>query len=252
MGTRLSEETGLRPKPMIEIGDRPVLWHIMQWYASFGFYEFVICCGYKGHMIKDYFVHYHTYQSDSTFYLQDGSVKTLKNRVEPWKVTLANTGLHTLTAGRILKIREYTNGEPFFLTYGDGVADVDIHALLAFHKEHGKTVTMSTTKPEGRFGAIKINPETKAVESFKEKARRDQSLVNMGFMVMEPKIFDYLGNGTQMLEAEPFEKLAQAGELAAYEHDGFWSPMDTMRDKEYLEKIWEQGDAPWKAGHHEH
>lgn len=247
MGTRFSEETGLRPKPMIEIGDKPILWHIMQWYASFGFYEFVVCCGYKGHMIKDYFVHYHTYQSDSTFRLKEEKVETLKTKVEPWKVTLANTGLHTLTAGRILKIKEYTDGQPFFLTYGDGVADVDLNALLQFHREHGKIVTISTTKPEGRFGAIKINKDTKVVESFKEKARKDQSWVNMGFMVMEPEVFDYLGDGSQMLEAEPFEKLARAGELAAFQHNGFWSPMDTVRDKEHLEQIWKQGTAPWRA-----
>ena len=247
MGTRMGEETELRPKPMVEIGDKPILWHIMQWYASFGFQEFIICCGYKGHIIKDYFVHYNTYRSDTAFHLKDGKVQTLKTQVEPWRVTLVNTGLYTLTAGRVLRIREYTEGKPFLLTYGDGVADVDLNALLKFHKEHGRIVTISTTKPEGRFGAIKINQDTKAVESFKEKARRDQSWVNMGFMVMEPEVFDHLGDGSQMLEAEPFERLAKAGELAAYQHDGFWSPMDTVRDKEYLEKLWDRGQAPWKV-----
>lgn len=246
MGTRISEESHAKPKPMIEIGDRPILWHIMKWYASFGFYEFVICCGYKGHMIKDYFINYRDYQGDGRFDLGADKTRFEKNIQEPWKVTLANTGLRTLTAGRLLKVREYLGDEPFMLTYGDGVADVDLRALLAYHKKAGKLVTISTTQPEGRFGAIQID-EDGLVRKFKEKARKDQSFVNIGFMVMQPGVFSYLGDGSEMLEAGPFEKLAAAGEMAAYSHEGFWSPMDTMRDKEYLEKLWMREEAPWRT-----
>ncbi|MCI8946213.1 MAG: glucose-1-phosphate cytidylyltransferase [Lachnospiraceae bacterium] len=245
MGTRLSEETQLRPKPMIEIGNRPILWHIMSTYSHYGMDEFIICCGYKGHMIKDYFVHYYMYQSDVTFSVKDRVRTEHKNTAEQWKVTLADTGLHTLTAGRILKIRKYLEGEDtFLLTYGDGVADVDIRELLAFHNSHGKIATISTTQPEGRFGAIKISAEGQ-VESFKEKARRDQSWVNIGYMVFHRKVFDYLGDGSEMLEATPFERLAADGEMMAYRHPGFWSPMDTIRDRAYLEGLWESGQAPW-------
>lgn len=247
MGTRISEESQLRPKPMIEIGGRPILWHIMKWYASFGFYEFIVCCGYKGHMIKDYFMNYNQYRSDSVYHLQDESVRELQGGQEPWKVTLADTGLKTLTAGRILRAREYIGEEPFLLTYGDGVSDVNIEELLAFHKRGGRIATITTTRPEGRFGAIKIEQETGRVENFKEKARKDQSWVNAGFMVMEPAVFDYLGDGSEMLEDSPFERLARDGQMDAYRHEGFWSPMDTMRDKAYLEKLWNSGRAPWQT-----
>lgn len=247
MGSRFSEETFVRPKPMIEIGNKPILWHIMNIYSAGGQSEFIICCGYKGHMIKDYFVHYYMYQSDVTFSVKDRQKTEHKNFAERWTVTLADTGLHTLTAGRVLKIRDYIgDDEEFMLTYGDGVADVDIHALLKFHREHGRIATISTTRPEGRFGAVKID-ESGHVESFKEKARKDQSWVNIGFMVMNRKIFSYLGDGSEMLEAAPFEKLAADGEMMAYRHPGFWSPMDTIRDKEYLEELWEGGNASWKV-----
>lgn len=246
MGTRISEESHYKPKPMIEIGERPILWHIMKWYASFGFQEFIICCGYKGHIIKDYFVHYYNYQGDGVFDLETGEEHSLICQKELWKVTLVNTGLKTLTAGRLLKVREYIGNEPFMLTYGDGVADVDISRLLDCHRKSGKVVTITTTQPEGRFGAVQID-EAGSVRGFKEKARKDQSFVNAGFMVMEPSVFEYLGDGSEMLEASPFEKLAAAGLMNSYRHDGFWSPMDTIHDREYLEMLWKGGMAPWKA-----
>lgn len=245
-GTRISEESQLRPKPMIEIGGRPILWHIMKIYSYYGFREFIICCGYKGQMIKKYFINYYMYQSDSTFLLSDGGGSMYQDHVEPWQVTLANTGLHTLTAGRILQIKDYIKDEEFLLTYGDGVADVDIRKLVAYHHKCGKLATITATQPAGRFGALKINQETKQVTGFKEKAKADQAWVNAGFMVLNRGVFDYLGDGSQMLEAGPLERIAGKGEMAAYLHEGFWSPMDTLRDKEYLEGLWQTGNAPWK------
>lgn len=247
-GTRISEESVLRPKPMIEIGGMPILWHIMKIYSFFGFHEFIICCGYKGQMIKDYFIHYYMHQSDSTFSLTDQAVTVHENHAEPWKVTLANTGLHTLTAGRILKVKDYIDDDEFLLTYGDGVSDVNIHKLIEFHHANGRIATITTTQPPGRFGALKIDHVTNQVKGFKEKARADQAWVNAGFMVLNRKIFDYLGDGSEMLEEGPLEAVARDGEMTAYKHDGFWSPMDTMRDKEYLEELWESGKAPWKLG----
>lgn len=247
MGTRISEESQLRPKPMIEIGGKPILWHIMKLYSYYGYNEFIICCGYKGQMIKEYFIHYYVNQSDSTFLLQNRETVVHEVFAEPWKVTLANTGLRTLTAGRVLKIRDYIGeDEEFFLTYGDGVSDVDLSALLRFHHEHGKTVTITTTQPLGRFGALKIDGQNQVI-GFKEKARVDSAWVNAGFMVLNRRVFDYLGDGSEMLEAGPFEKIAGDGEMAAYKHDGFWSPMDTLRDKNYLERLWTIGQAPWKV-----
>lgn len=246
-GTRISEESVLKPKPMIEIGGMPILWHIMKTYSYYGFHEFIICCGYKGQMIKDYFIHYHLHHSDNTFSLADQAVTVHESHAEPWKVTLANTGLNTLTAGRILKVKDYIDGDEFMLTYGDGVSDVDISKLIEFHHANGKTATITTTQPPGRFGAIKIDKGTNQVISFKEKARVDQAWVNAGFMVFNRKIFDYLGDGSKMLEAGPLEAVAQAGEMTAYKHEGFWSPMDTMRDKEYLEELWKTEKAPWKV-----
>ena len=247
MGTRISEESQLRPKPMIEIGGKPILWHIMKLYSYYGYNEFIVCCGYKGQMIKEYFIHYYVNQSDSTFLLQNKEVVVHEVFAEPWRVTLANTGLHTLTAGRVLKIRDYIGeDEEFFLTYGDGVSDVDIPALLNFHHEHGKAATITTTQPSGRFGALKIDGQNQ-VMGFKEKARADSAWVNAGFMVLNRRVFDYLGDGSEMLEAGPFEKIAGDGEMAAYKHGGFWSPMDTLRDKNYLEELWDTEQAPWKV-----
>ncbi len=246
-GTRISEESILKPKPMIEIGGMPIIWHIMKIYSFYHFNEFIICCGYKGQMIKEYFIHYYTYRSDSTFSLADQEVTLHENYVEPWKVTLVNTGLNTLTAGRILKIKDYIEDDEFMLTYGDGVSDVNIDSLLNFHHQNGKIATITTTQPAGRFGALKIDPDTNQVKGFKEKARSDSAWVNAGFMVLNRKIFDYLGEGNEMLEAGPLETVAGEGEMMAYKHGGFWSPMDTMRDKEYLENLWESGQAPWKV-----
>ncbi len=246
-GTRISEESILKPKPMIEIGGMPIIWHIMKLYSFYHFNEFIICCGYKGQMIKEYFIHYYTYRSDSTFSLADQEVTLHENHVEPWKVTLVNTGLNTLTAGRILRVKNYIEDDEFMLTYGDGVSDVNIDSLLNFHHRSGKIATITTTQPAGRFGALKIDPDTNQVKGFKEKARSDSAWVNAGFMVLNRKIFDYLGEGNEMLEAGPLEAVASGGEMMAYKHEGFWSPMDTMRDKEYLEALWENGQAPWKV-----
>lgn len=249
MGTRFGEETGLRPKPMIEVGGKPILWHIMKIYASYGITEFVVCCGYKGPMIKEFFMNYYIYQADAKFCLKNGitEVSASQCTAEPWKVTLANTGLETLTAGRILRIKEYVDNEPFLLTYGDGVGDVDINALIEFHYSHDKIVTISTTRPEGRFGVVKMDETSGQIQCFKEKARRDQGWVNIGFMMCNPEIFEYLGDGSQMLEEGPFEMLAAENQMMAYKHEGFWSPMDNTRDRDYLEKLWESGRAPWKT-----
>lgn len=246
-GTRIGEESQFRPKPMVEVGGRPILWHIMKWYSGFGFHEFILCCGYKGHMIKQYFVNYYSRFSDVSINLHSGEKEVLTSKIEPWKVTLINTGLNTLTAGRILKIREYVKGEEFLFTYGDGVSDVNIRELIECHRRHGRTATITVTKPDGRFGAVKIDEPSECILNFKEKARSDQSWVNAGFGVFTPDIFDYLGDGTDMLEGRPFELLAEKQEMTAYRHQGFWSPMDTLRDKEYLEKLWYSGKAPWKA-----
>lgn len=246
-GTRISEESRLRPKPMVEIGGRPILWHIMRWYASFGFTEFIVCCGYKGHMIKEYFVNYYQHNSQLEFRLKDGDVQVLRDSSEPWKVTLVDTGLETLTAGRILRARKYIGEEPFLLTYGDGVSDVNIRELIRFHEEQKKVVTISTTQPIGRFGALRLDEKTNQVLGFKEKAREHQAWVNIGFMVMEPVVYEYLGDGSTMLETMPFETLAAEGQMAAYRHNGFWSPMDTVHDREYLEQLWNRGEAAWKV-----
>lgn len=246
-GTRISEESRLRPKPMVEIGGKPILWHIMRQYASYGFTEFIVCCGYKGHMIKEYFVNYYQHNSQLEIRLKDGNVQVLRGSSEPWKVTLVDTGLETLTAGRILKARKYIGEETFMLTYGDGVSDVDIQELLQFHRNQQKAVTISTTQPIGRFGALRLDENTDQVLGFKEKAREDQAWVNIGFMVMEPSVYEYLGDGSTMLETLPFEQLAADGQMAAYKHRGFWSPMDNVHDRAYLEQLWNSGEAPWKV-----
>ncbi len=247
MGSRIGEESQYRPKPMVEIGNYPIIWHIMKYYSSFGIDDFIVCCGYKGNMIKEYFMDYHMKCSNVSFDLSSGKVKYMDNTVEPWNITLANTGLKTLTAGRIAQIERYIEGDEFMLTYGDGVSNVDINALLDFHHKVGKTTTITVTKPEGRFGVVSLDEATGGVKGFKEKARRDQSYVNAGFMVCNRKLFDYLGDGSEMLEAGPFEKMAADNEMAAYEHPGFWSPMDNVKDKKYLEELWDSGQAPWKV-----
>ncbi len=245
-GTRISEESVIKPKPMVEIGGMPIIWHIMKIYADQGFNEFVVCCGYKGQMIKDYFLDYYVNSSDVEFNLDTNETNMLGRGKLDWKVTLANTGLRTLTAGRICRIRDYIgDDEEFMLTYGDGVSDVDINALIDFHHSNGNIGTITTTQPPGRFGTIRIDSDTSKILDFKEKARTDSAWVNIGFMVFNRRVFDYLGDGSEMLEAGPFRSLASAGELSAYKHYGFWSPMDTIHDRDYLEGLWKSGEAPW-------
>jgi glucose-1-phosphate cytidylyltransferase len=245
LGTRISEESHLKPKPMIEIGDRPILWHIMKLYSSYGFNDFIICCGYKGHVIKEYFMDYYMHSSDVTIDLANNSTIIHENVSEPWKVTLVNTGLNTLTAGRIKMIQKYINNETFMMTYGDGVADINIKELLAFHNKHGKIATITASKPAGRWGSLQIDEDTSQVLTFKEKDKRDQAWVNAGFAIFEPEFLDYI-SGNQMLENEPYEKLSRDGEMMSFLHDGFWAPMDTMRDHKLLQDLWESEEAPWK------
>lgn len=245
MGSRIGEESQYRPKPMVEIGYRPILWHIMKHYAKYGYTDFIICCGYKGYMIKEYFIDYYARYSNVQIDMKNGTYKYLNNQVEPWNVTMINTGLHTNTAGRILRIKEHIGNESFMLTYGDGVSDVNIDKLLEYHKEKGKLLTITVTKPDGRFGVANIEESTGHIFGFKEKDKNDQGYVNAGFMVCEPGIFDFLGDGSEMLERGPFENLVNAGEMVGYMHEGFWSPMDNMKDKKYLEELWMTGVAPW-------
>ena len=244
MGTRLAEETKSQPKPMVKIGSRPILWHIMRRYALYGVEDFVICCGYKGHMVKEYFLDYHHANTDIDIHMDTGEFSCRGQEVEDWHVTLASTGLHTLTAGRVLKIRPYVGGE-FFLTYGDGVGDIDIDALAECHRRSGKALTITVTKPAGRFGAVELDEATGEVHGFREKARADQFYVNAGFMMCSPRVFDFLGDGSEMLERGPFGRLVAAGEMNAYIHKGFWSPMDNTHDREYLRECVETGRAVW-------
>lgn len=245
-GSRLSEETYLKPKPMVEIGETPILWHIMKLYSYYGFYEFIICCGYKGEMIKEYFLNYYVRNSDITINLSDNSYTVHENITEPWKVTLVDTGLNTNTAGRILKIKKYIENETFMLTYGDGVSNVNIQKLVEFHKKGGKIATITAAKPAGRWGAIQVNDNTGLIDSFKEKDKMDQAWVNSGFAVFEPELFLYLTEGNQQLEREPYDRLVSDGQMDAYKHPGFWHPMDTVNDKSVLQSYWESGNAPWK------
>lgn len=247
LGTRISEESYLRPKPMIEIGDQPILWHIMKYYSSFGFHDFVICCGYKGHVIKEYFADYYLHRSDVTFdFSAENRMTVHQNVAEPWRVTLVDTGLNAQTGARVKRIRSYLEDKPFMLTYGDGVSNVDFSALLAQHQGSGKTVTLTAVQPGGRFGVLDLDGET--VTGFREKAREDGGWINGGFMVMEPSVFSFLNDREDcVLEQEPLEKLAQAGQLGVYKHTGFWQCMDTQRDKGRLEELWKSGDAPWKS-----
>ena len=243
-GTRIGEESQFIPKPMIEIGGKPILWHIMKEYSYWGHNEFIICAGYKQHFIKDYFARYALYNSDVTFDFQGTNrIEVHNNFSEPWKVTIIDTGYDTLTGGRIKKIQSYTNAEPFMLTYGDGVSNVNINKLLEFHKSHGKICTLTSIQPESRFGYIDFKGDK--VMAFREKSEKDVGYINIGYMVMQPEIFDYI-DGNYALEQEPMNKLVQAGELMAYKHDGFWQCMDTLRDKKRLELLWDSGKAPWK------
>jgi len=245
LGTRLSEETSFRPKPMVDIGDKPILWHIMKIYSSFGFNDFIICLGYKGYIIKEYFANYFLHQSDVTIDLNNNSIKTHKTSAEPWKITLVDTGKESMTGGRIKRIQKYVGDEPFLLTYGDGLGCVDINALLAHHKALNKMVTVTAVQPSGRFGALNIDEECH-VSSFLEKPKGDGAWINGGFFVCEPKIFDYIDGDNTIWEKEPMEAIAAAGQMTAFKHYGFWKPMDTLRDKQELETEWNSGKAAWK------
>lgn len=246
-GTRISEESHLRPKPMIEIGGKPILWHIMKEYSYYGFYEFVICCGYKQHVLKEWFADYYLYNSDVTFDFSRGNEMTVHNNVaEPWKVTLVDTGLNTMTGGRVKRVRKYTGSEPFMLTYGDGVSDVDLGKLYKFHQSHGKIATVTAVNIGQKFGVMDVDTE-QSIIAFREKNDQDGGMINAGYMVLEPDVFDYIDGDQTVFEKEPLERLAGEGELKAYFHSGFWKCMDTQRDRQQLEKMWESGQAPWKV-----
>ncbi len=246
-GTRISEESHIVPKPMIEVGEKPILWHIMKYYSSYGFNEFVICCGYKQYVIKEFFAQYYLHMSDVTFdFTSDNKMSIHNNYSEPWKVTLVDTGLNTMTGGRIKRVKDYIGDEPFMLTYGDGVADVNIHELVKFHNDHGKIATITAIQPGGRFGMLDID-NSEMINSFKEKSKEDGGWINGGFMVLNPEIIDYINSDSTVFEKEPLESVAREGQLKAYKHHGFWQCMDTLRDKRLLEELWDGNSAPWKV-----
>jgi glucose-1-phosphate cytidylyltransferase len=245
LGTRLSEETSIRPKPMVEIGGKPILWHIMKMYSCHGVNDFIVCCGYKGYLIKEYFANYFLHVSDVTFNMRNNSMEVHQKRAEPWSVTLVDTGDDSMTGGRLLRVAEYVrNDKTFCLTYGDGVGDVDIGASIKFHNAHGKLATLTATIPPGRFGALDIDGQK--IKQFVEKPKGDGGMINGGFFVLSPKVLDYLQNDATIWEQQPLQRLAREGQLMAYEHHGFWQPMDTLRDKQQLEDLWTRGNAPWK------
>jgi glucose-1-phosphate cytidylyltransferase len=252
LGTRLSEETATRPKPMVEIGERPILWHIMKSYSHFGFNDFIVCLGYKGYVIKEYFSNYFLHMSDVTFDMSDNSMQVHQNAAEPWRVTLVDTGPATQTGGRIKRVRDHIGGETFMLTYGDGVADIDIGRLLAFHRAHGKLATITAVQPLGRFGSLEIDDDETVegvvgpgVRAFQEKPVGDGSWVNGGYFVLEPAVLDRIAGDKILFEQEPLEGLASDGQLVAFRHAGFWQPMDALRDLRTLQGLWESGEAPW-------
>lgn len=245
LGSRLSEETIMKPKPMVEIGGKPVLWHIMKIYSYYGFNEFIILCGYKGYMIKEYFSNYYSHMSDMTIDMKTNEITYHKNHAEPWKVTLIDTGLDTMTGSRIKKVKNYVENESFMMTYGDGVSDVDIRALISFHKNNGKVLTMTSVQPEGRYGSLVVDNKQKVL-SFQEKPKGDGAWINAGFFVCQPELFDYIPDGEKIIfEREPLESLSRAGQLYTYKHEGFWKPMDTQRDKGQLEDLIDKGKATW-------
>ena len=248
LGTRLSEETSVRPKPMVEVGGKPILWHIMKMYSQHNVNDFIVCCGYKGYFIKEYFQNYFLHQSDVTFSMKENTMEVHKRRAEPWTVTLVDTGDNSMTGGRLGRVANYLkNEEAFCMTYGDGVSDVDITELLAFHKTHGKQATLTATYPLGRFGAL--NFEGNQITEFREKPKGDGAMINGGFFVLSPKVLDRISGDDCIWEQDPLMGLATEGQLMAYKHQGFWQPMDTLRDKIHLEELWEEGKAPWKAWH---
>lgn len=246
LGTRISEESHLKPKPMIEIGDKPMLWHIMKIYSYYGFNDFIICCGYKGYVIKEFFADYFLHMSDVTFDLKINKMTVHNNYSEPWTVTLVDTGLNTMTGGRIKRVQQYIGDETFMMTYGDGVGDVNISELINCHRKYNKIVTLTAVQPGGRFGALDINEEN-TINSFKEKSKEDGGWINAGFMVLEPEIFDYINGDETSFEKEPLESVAKEGNVKAFYHNNFWQCMDTLREKNLLENLWESGQAPWKV-----
>ncbi|CAM2191888.1 Glucose-1-phosphate cytidylyltransferase [Paraburkholderia kururiensis] len=246
LGTRISEDTVNRPKPMIEIGGKPILWHIMKIYSAYGVNDFVICCGYKGYVIKEYFANYFLHTSDVTFDMRTNEMQVHQQYAEPWKVTLVDTGESTMTGGRLRRVRDFVKDEEAFcFTYGDGLSNINISSLVEYHRAHGNQATLTATYPPGRFGALHI--EDRKVSSFKEKPKGDGGMINGGFFVLSPKVIDLIPDDECVWEREPLEQLAAQGQLSAYEHEGFWQPMDTLRDKTLLEELWQSGKAPWKV-----
>ncbi len=250
-GTRISEETAVVPKPLVEIGGRPILWHIMKIYAAHGLTDFIICCGYKGHLIKRYFQEMYIQNSDVTFDLRTNQIEVHRSSAEPWRVTLVDTGENTMTAGRVSRVRQYIGRETFCLTYGDGVSDLDIGASIKFHKDHGRLASVTAVQPPGRFGVFTLGADDPTVSSFTEKPRGDGAWINGGFFVLEPQALDYVSGDHEMWEQEPMRRLAEDGELKAFRHTGFWHAMDTLRDKQVLQTMWESGKAPWKIWNNE-
>ena len=247
LGTRLSEETTIKPKPMVEIGGRPILWHIMKIYSAYGINDFIICCGYKGYVIKEYFANYFLHMSDVTFDMRFNQMNVHCGYAEPWRVTLVDTGDKTMTGGRLKRVKEHIGSETFCFTYGDGVSSINIKQLIEFHKQQKTLATLTATQPPGRFGAICLEQEQTKITSFQEKPTGDGAWINGGYFVLEPEVIDYIADDSTVWESEPLEKLAFMEQLSAYKHDGFWQPMDTLRDKNYLEDLWKNGKAPWKV-----
>lgn len=245
LGTRISEETHLKPKPMVEIGGKPILWHILKIYSTYGIQDFIICLGYKGYVIKEYFANYFLHMSDVTFDMQHNKMEVHHQKAEPWRITLVDTGEETMTGGRLKRVKDYLGEEDFCFTYGDGVANVDIKNLIAFHRQQNVLATVTATRPPGRFGSLKLAENT--VNGFQEKPQGDGGWINGGFFVLSPKVIDYIMGDETKWEQKPLESLANQGQLAAYKHDGFWQPMDTLRDKKYLEELWATGQAKWKV-----
>ncbi|WP_067093351.1 glucose-1-phosphate cytidylyltransferase [Synechococcus sp. MIT S9508] len=247
LGSRLAEETNLKPKPMIEIGSKPILWHIMKIYSHYGINDFIVCCGYKGYVIKEYFANYFLHMSDVTFDMSKNSMEVHQQSAEPWRVTLVDTGDHTMTGGRLRRVKSYLKGdEDFCFTYGDGLSDINITELIDFHRAHGLQATLTATYPPGRFGALEIHSD-KRITAFQEKPKGDGGMINGGFFVLSPKVINLISNDQTLWECEPLEALAESNQLKAFKHSGFWQPMDTLRDKNHLEELWQSGKAPWKV-----
>lgn len=245
-GTRISEESGIRPKPMVEIGGKPILWHIMKIFSTYGVNDFIICCGYKGYVIKEYFVNYFLHQSDITVDVKKNKIDVLQNDVEPWKVSMIDTGENTMTGGRLKRVKEYIGNDTFLMTYGDGVSDIDIRALLDFHANQKTLATVTAVQPPGRFGTFTLSEGQSKVTNFREKPKGDGAWVNGGFFVLEPGVMNYINGDNTVWEREPLIQLAKNGQLSAYKHEGIWQPMDTLRDKHLLDDMWNSGKAPWK------